>query len=62
MSFIFLLSAAAAAAAAAELLQSFPTLCDPIDRRSPSSLSVGFFRQEYWGRLPFPSLMRESEK
>ena len=24
-------------------------------------LSLGFSRQEYWGRLPFSSLMRESE-
>ena len=32
------LLAAAAAAAAAELLQSWPTLCDPIDGSTPGSL------------------------
>ena len=32
------------------------TLCDPMDC-SPSDCSVhGFSRQEYWRRLPFPSL------
>ena len=25
-------------------------------------LSMGFFRQEHWSRLPFPSPMHESEK
>ena len=40
----------------AKLLQSCPTLCDPIDS-SPlgSSLSLGFSRQEHWSGLPFPS-------
>ena len=32
--------------------QSCPTLCDPMDC---SPLSMGFFRQEYWTGLPFPS-------
>ena len=27
-----------------------------------ASLSMGFLRQEYWNRLPFPSPMHESEK
>ena len=34
--------------------KSCPTLCNPMDYRPPGS-SVGFPRQEYWGRLPFPS-------
>ena len=35
----------------AKLLQSCPTLCDPMDC---SPLSMGFFRQEYWSGLPCP--------
>ena len=31
-----------------------PTLCDPLDCIPPTSLSMGFSRQEYWGGLPFP--------
>ena len=46
-----------AAAAAAKLLQSCPTLCDPIDGSPP-----GFPKQEHWSGLPFPSPMQESEK
>ena len=42
------------AAAAAKLLQSCPTLCDPIDGSHQSPLSLGFSRQEYWSGLPFP--------
>ena len=34
--------------------QSGLTFCDPIDCSLPGS-SVGFFRQEYWSGLPFPS-------
>ena len=32
----------------------YPTLCDPwtIARQAP--LSMGFFRQQYWRRMPFP--------
>ena len=33
----------------AQALQLYLTLCNP-----PGSLSIGFFRQEYWGGLPFP--------
>ena len=33
--------------------QSCPTLSDPLDCRS-APRSVGFPRQEYWNRLPFP--------
>ena len=45
---------------AAKSLQSCPTLCDPIDGSPPGS--PGFFRQEHWSGLPFPSPMHESEK
>ena len=54
--------AAAAAAAAAKSLRSCPTLCDPIDGSPMASLSLGFFRQEYWSGLPFPFPMHESKK
>ena len=33
--------------------QSCPARCNPMD---PPDSSVGFFRQEYWGWLPFPPL------
>ena len=52
-----------AAAAAAKLLQSCPTLCDPIDSSPPGCPpSLGFSRQEHWNGLPFPSTMHETEK
>ena len=41
------------AAAAAKLLQSCPTLCDPIDGGPPGSPSLGFSRQEHWSGLHF---------
>ena len=44
------------AAAAAKLLQSSPTLCDPVDGSPPGPSVLGFSRQEYWSRLPFLSL------
>ena len=44
------------AAAAAKLLQSCPTLRDPIDCSPPGSPSLGFSRQEHWSGLPLPSL------
>ena len=44
-----------AAATAAESLQSCLTLCDPIDGSPPGSPSLGFFRQDHWSGLPFPS-------
>ena len=47
--------------AATKLLQSCPTLCDPIDGSPPAPLSLGFSRQEHWSGLPFPSPMHESE-
>ena len=36
----------------AKLLQSCPTLCDPMDQ---APLSMEFSRQEYWSELPHPS-------
>ena len=35
--------------------QSCRNPCDPVDCSTPDSSSVGFPRQEYWTRLPFPS-------
>ena len=55
-------AAGTVAAAAAKLLQSCPTLCDPIDGSPPGSPSLGFSRQEHWSGLPFPSPMNEGEK
>ena len=48
-------------AAAAKSLQSCPTLCDPIDDSPPGSPSLGFFKQEHWSGLPFPSPIHESQ-
>ena len=41
-------------AALAKSLQSPLTLSDPTDCSLLAPLSMGFFRQEYWGRLPCP--------
>jgi len=49
-------------AAAAKLLQSCPTLCDPIYGSPPGSPVPGILRQEHWSGLPFPSPRHESEK
>ena len=49
-------------AAAAKLLQSCPTLCDPIDPAHQAPPSLGFSRQEHLSGFPFPSPMHESEK
>ena len=35
--------------------KSCPTLCNPVDCSPQAPVSVGFFRQEYWSGLPFPS-------
>ena len=51
-----------AGAAAAKLLQSWPTLCGPIDGSHQAPPSLGFSRQEHWSGLPFPSPMHEREK
>ena len=40
---------------AAVVHHSCPTLCDPMDLAYPSPLSLGFFSQEHWSSLPFPS-------
>ena len=45
----------AAAAAAAKSLQLCPTLCDPREAAHQAPPSLGFFRQEHWSGLPFPS-------
>ena len=34
--------------------QLSPTLCNPMDYSPQAPLSIGFPRQEYWSRLPFP--------
>ena len=38
-----------------EVAQSCPTLCNPVDCSPQAPPSMGFFRQEYWSGLPFPS-------
>ena len=38
----------------AKSLQSYPTVCDPVDCRPQAPLSMGFSRQEYWSGLPCP--------
>ena len=38
----------------AKPLQSCSTLCNPVDCTCQPSLSMGFFRQEYWSGLPYP--------
>ena len=37
------------------VIQSCPTLCDPIDCSPPGSSVLRFSRQGYWSGLPFPS-------
>ena len=37
------------------VIQSCPTLWDPIDYSLQAPLSMEFSRQEYWSGLPFPS-------
>ena len=51
-----------AAVAAAKLLQSCPTLCDPIDGRPPGSSIPGILQARTLSGLPFPSPVHESEK
>ena len=41
----------------AKLLQSCPTLCDPMDCSLPGPMSMGSSRQEYWNELSFPLLL-----
>ena len=40
----------------AQLPQSYPTVCNPMDCTPPGSLSLVFSRQEYWSGLPCPPL------
>ena len=49
-------------AAAAKSLQSYPTLCDPIDSGPPGSPVPGILQEEHWSGLPFSSPMHEREK
>ena len=41
--------------ACAKWLQLCPTLCVPWTGACQAPLSMGFYRQEYWSGLPFPS-------
>ena len=55
--FEYIFAAAAAAAAAAKLLQSWPTLCDPIDGSPPGSPIPGILqaRTLEWVAISFSS-------
>jgi len=55
-------AAAAAAAAATKLLQSCPTLCDPIDGSPPGSPVPGILQARTLEWVPFPSPLHEREK
>ena len=48
--------------AAARLIQSCPTLCDPIDGSPPGSAIPGILQARTLEWVPFPSPMHESEK
>ena len=54
--------AAAAAAAAAKSLQSYPTLCDPIDGSPQSSPIPGILQARTLEWVAISSPMHESEK
>ena len=43
-----------------EIAQSCPTLSDPWTAAYQASPSMGFSRQEYWSRLPLPSLEHQT--
>ena len=45
-------------AATAKLLQSCPTLCNPIDGTYQAPPSMGFSRQEYWSGVPLTTAMK----
>ena len=55
-------AAAAAAAATAKLLQSYPTLCDPIDGSPQSSPIPGILQARTLEWVAISSPMHESEK
>ena len=38
-----------------EVIQSCPTLSDPMDCSPPGPPSMGFSRQEYWSGVPLPT-------
>ena len=38
----------------AQLLQSCPTLCEPMDLAHQAPLSIGFSREELWSGVPCP--------
>ena len=42
-----------------KVIQSCPTLCDPVDDSLPAPLSLEFSRQEYWSWIAIP-FSRES--
>ena len=42
------------------VIQSCPTLCDPMDCSPPGSLSLEFSRQEHWSELPDPGIKPRS--
>ena len=42
------------AGAAAKSLQSYPTLCDPIDGSPPGSAVPGILQAKHWSGLPLP--------
>ena len=50
------------ATAAAKLLQSCPTLCNPIDNSPPGSTIPGILQPRTLEWVAFPSPMHESEK
>ena len=52
---------ATAAAAAASHLSRVRLCATPEMAAHQALLSLGFFRQEHWSGLPFPSPMHESE-
>ena len=37
------------------VIQSCPTLCNPIDSSPPGSSVSGFLQAKYWSRCPFSS-------
>ena len=45
-----------------EVAQSCPTLATPWTAAHQAPPSMGFYRQEHWSGLPFPSPMHESDK
>ena len=44
-----------------EVAQLCPTLSDPMDCSPPGSSVHGISRQEYWSRVPLPSLIKHTD-